>query len=154
MSDFKIDDINKLKHFADQMDELIGNWFTVDKAGGCAALSDLLVPDPLAFKPNMGQLDKSGKLNEFTDGVQLYGSYNDARRDLVGDPGEFTSDPTSSSLAAFIDGLKHLSATVLSIYQNYDSANSDDKLSVDQIKTMLNSPLPQPGPAGSKTTPS
>jgi hypothetical protein len=81
-------------------------------------------------------------------------SYNEARRHLVGDPGEFSSNAGSSSFGAFVDGLKHLSATVRSIYNNYDSANQDDKLSVDQIKTMLNSPLPQPGPTGTTSTPS
>ena len=154
MSDFKIDDINNLQNFADQMDDLLSYWFAVDKAGGCAALPDQLVPEPQALKPNMGQQDSSGRLSGFTDGEQLYLSYNDARRELVGDPGEFGGNPASSSLAAFVDGLKHLSATVRSIYQNYDSVNSDDKLSVDAIKTMLNSPLPPAGSTGSTGTPS
>lgn len=154
MSDFKIDDINNLLNFANQMDDLISYWFTVDKVGGCAALPDQLVPEPAALKPNMAQQNSSGRLSGFTDAEKLYLSYNDARRELVGNPAEFGSDPGSSSFAAFVDGLKHLSATVRSIYQNYDTANKDDKLSVDQIKTMLNSPLPQPGPTGTSSTPS
>lgn len=153
MSDFKIDDINNLQSFADQMDELISYWFGVDKAGGCAALPDQLVPEPQALMPNMGQQNSAGRLSGFTDGEQLYMSYNEARRELVGNPGEFNADPGSSAFAAFVDGLKHLSATVRSIYQNYDTVNKDDKLSVEAIKTMLNSPLPPAGSTGSTGTP-
>jgi hypothetical protein len=140
MSDFKIDNIGKLQDFSNLIHDLIAYWFTPDSAGGCRALPDVLVPDPNTLSPNMGQLTKTGDFSAFYDAVDLYRSYDDSRRGVVGDPGQFSSAPASSSLAAFVDGLNHLEATALAIYQNYDAARQDDKLSVDQITAQLNAP--------------
>jgi hypothetical protein len=150
MSDFTIDDINNLQRFAENIDEVLALWYEPDSAGGCPAVPDVLVPEPSAKSPNMGQQPLSGSgFSGFTDATQLFLSYDDARRALVGDPGEFATVPTSSALAAFVDGLKHLSAVAKAIYQNYDSANSQEKLSIDQINAQLNTPLPATSPQGS-----
>lgn len=153
MSDFKIDDIANLKDFATIVDELVSYWFTADAAGGCRAVPDVLVPDRNTLKPDIGQVAKSGNdFNQFHDAVDLYRSYDNSRRTLVGDPGQLQTDPTSSSMAAFVDGLNHLKATALAIYQNYDASLHDDKLSVDQISAMLNAPPAQAPPAQPPTT--
>lgn len=159
MSDFKINDINKLQDFANMIGTVLEYWFSISQssgssggssptsptgpAGGCRALDSVLVPDPNKLLPNMGQLKASGDLSQFYDAIDLYRSYNDARRALVGDPGELLS-PTSSSLAAFVDGLMHLQATAVAIYQNYDAASQDDKLGIDQVSALLNAPPTQP----------
>jgi hypothetical protein len=168
MSDFHIDDIGKLNDFASMIARLMEHWFGVDPAsqgsapggagqsssgpsgsGSGAAgqlLDDALMPSPGKFLPNMGQLTAKGDISQFSDAIDLYGSYDDARRALVGDPGEFMTSPTSSSLAAFCDGLSHLYGTAIAIYQNYDAASNDDKLSADQIAALLNAPPAQQTP--------
>lgn len=171
MSDFHIDDINKLNDFASMIARLMEHWFGVDPtsqsgapggggqggsgSGGAGPggagqlLDDALMPAPGKLLPNMGQLKANGDISQFGDAIDLYGSYDDARRALVGDPGQFLTSPTSSSLAAFYDGLNHLYGTAIAIFQNYDAAKNDDKLSADQIKAMLDaSPSQQTPPVG------
>jgi len=165
MSDFHIDDIDKLNDFASMIARLMEHWFGVDPTGQGTGggqggsgqggsgqggpgqlLDDTLMPAPGKFLPNMGQLGGNGDISQFSDAIDLYGSYDDARRALVGNPGEFLTSPTSSSLAAFYDGLNHLYATAVAIYKNYDTAKNDDKLSADQVGAMLNAPPSQQTP--------
>ena len=167
MSDFHIDDINKLNDFASMIARLMEHWFGVNptsqsstgqggapggtpggsgQSGTGQLLDDALMPAPGKLLPNMGQLKDNGDISQFGDAIDLYGSYDDARRALVGDPGQFLTSPTSSSLAAFYDGLNHLYGTAIAIFQNYDAAKNDDKLSADQIKAMLNAPPSQQTP--------
>ena len=159
MSDFQIDDIGNLNDFASMIARLMAHWFGVDPSGqggsgsggsgsggSAQLLDDTLMPPPGKLLPNMGQLKANGDISQFSDAIDLYGSYDDARRALVGNPGEFLTSPTSSSLAAFYDGLSHLYATAVAIYKNYDAAKNDDKLSADQISAMLNAPPSQQTP--------
>ena len=147
MSDFQIDDINNLQYFATMIQDLVQHWFSLHADGSCLALPAALVPDPNTMFPNMAQVGSSGGFSGFHDAEDLYRSYNDSRRALVGDPGQLTSASTSSSLASFIDGLNHLQTTALAIFHNYDAASKDDKLSADQVAAQLNAPASQPAPA-------
>lgn len=151
MSDFRIDNINKLNDFASMIARLMEHWFGVGPSGQGTAtgalLDDALMPAPGKFLPNMGQLkNNNSDISQFSDAIDLYGSYDDARSALLGNPGEFLTSPTSSSLAAFYAGLSHLYATSVAIFKNYDAAKNDDRLSADQIQAMLDAPPSQQTP--------
>ena len=146
MSDFQIDDINNLQSFATMITDIVQHWFLLSTDGSCRALPAALVPDPNTMFPNMAQVGTAGGFSGFHDAEDLYRSYNDSRRALVGDPGQLTSAPTSSSLASFIDGLNHLQTTALAIFHNYDAASKEDKLSANDVATQLNAPASQSAP--------
>lgn len=137
-------DIANLRQFVQTVDELI-NRFGVTGAAGVVPAS--LHPDPAYLNPDIGQ-----RLSSFHDAVNLYSSYDLYRGQLVGDPshlGSAAADPTVSSLAAFVDGLRHLSATAKAIHDNYQKAGNEDQFGADQVKALLDAGPPgtQPGTA-------
>lgn len=164
MSDFRIDEIGKLNDFATMIATLMGVYFGADPSnqggtspssqGGTSGsqgqlIDDVLIPDPNKLLPNIGQLSESADISQFGDAIDLFDSYNKARRALVGNPGEYLASPTSSSLAAFYDGLNHLYGTAITLYKNYGKAGNDDEFSAEQVRAMLDAPpsTQQPPPA-------
>ena len=142
MSGFEVDSAN-LKYFAELIDEQIGRFAkpASTQPGSTGIVPPLLSPDPANANPDIGQHDK-----RFQDAVDLYRSYERYRFQFLGDPSQLGSpdvDPTASSLAAFVSGLLHLSATAKAVAKNYDSAQAEDKFSADQVNAMMDSALSQ-----------
>jgi hypothetical protein len=135
MSDIQVD-IANLQQFVWMIDQLISSFGVT---GNNAVVPPTLLPDPTFHHPDIGQRQK-----KFNDAVDLYSSYEFYRSQLAGDPRQFASDPTSSSVAAFLSGLQHLSATAKDIYLNYQKANNEDQFSADQVKAELNAAPGQP----------
>jgi hypothetical protein len=126
-------DIDNLRKFAAMVDDLARR-FTA--GGGTGIVPASLHPDPSLGNPDIGQ-----RLSTFYDAVDLYFSYDFYRSQLVGDPSQLTSpvaDPSASSLAAFVSGLQHLSATAKASADNYQKAGDEDHFDASQVNALLN----------------
>lgn len=146
MSDIDVDTSN-LRYFASQIESLTQR-FTYPAGttgpGGPGIVPTGLHPDPALASPDIGQHHQG-----FQDAKDLYNSYEDFRFRMLGDPKDLAApvvDPLASSLAAFVSGLQHLSATARAIAKNYDDAQGEDKFSADQVNQQLNADLSQAGP--------
>lgn len=150
MSDIEVD-TSTLRYFASQIESLTQR-FTYPAGtagpGGPGIVPTGLHSDPALVSPDIGQ-HRQG----FQDAKDLYNSYESFRFRMLGDPKDLAApavDPLASSLAAFVSGLQHLSATARAIAKNYDDAQSEEKFGVDQVDQALNADLlqggsPQPG---------
>jgi hypothetical protein len=141
MNDIQVD-ISHLRKFAAMVDELAKR-FTAQGATGI--VPSLLHPDPAMSSPDIGQ-----RLSTFSDAVDVYCSYDYYRGQLLGDPTQLTTpvaDPSASSLAAFVSGLQHLSATATAIANNYQQKGDEDHFDATQLDALMNAAPTTTSPA-------
>jgi hypothetical protein len=140
MSGIEVDTDN-LRWFASMVDDLVSPFTGANGAKPVVPAS--LHPDPNHNNPDIGQ-----RMSNFYDAADLFNSYENYRSVFLGDPGQLkdpVADPWSSSLAAFVSGLQHLRDTATAIADNYDKAQNEAHLGVDQVKALLNAD-PSAGP--------
>ena len=134
MSGFSVDS-DSLRSFAAIVDQIV-QYFTGDGSKASKAIPSNLLPDTSLNNPNIGQRGL-----KFRDATDVYLSYKDYRDQFLGDPGQLTAqitDPSASSLAAFVSGLQHLASTATTIAGNYDKAQNEDHFDAAQVNALLN----------------
>lgn len=113
-------DIDKLNKFASDISNL------------AQELSGIVPQELSAGSPN---LEVGQHVVNFRDAVQLFGYYDAARRDLLGD-----AKPTPGSFGDLVSQLNLLGTVAGQIATNYQNASNEDAYSASMVDAALNPP--------------